>query len=194
MSSPAKRRKRNVPESSPRKSRSIASFFQGQATKQAARAEHHQHNTDENDTEQTVSDEALARKLQEQWNQEESASGPSTQATSDDPTTRDVTEATDPEPAPATKESKKNTLSLQPSTGTEDTVSLSVPLDQSPLTFDATKYAEELQSHWAAEGGDASYALLTRAFVLVNATTSRIRIVDTLVNFLRVLIDRKSVV
>lgn len=189
MSSPAKRRKRNVPESSPRKSRSIASFFQGQATKQAARAEHHQHNTDENDTEQTVSDEALARKLQEQWNQEESASGPSTQATSDDPTTRDVTEATDPEPAPATKESKKNTLSLQPSTGTEDTVSLSVPLDQSPLTFDATKYAEELQSHWAAEGGDASYALLTRAFVLVNATTSRIRIVDTLVNFLRVLIE-----
>jgi DNA ligase-1 len=83
----------------------------------------------------------------------------------------------------------KNTLSLQSSTGGEDTVALAVPFDQSPQTFDAAKYATELRARWASEGGDASYALLTRAFVLANATTSRIKIVDTLVNFIRVLIE-----
>ena len=38
------------------------------------------------------------------------------------------------------------------------------------------------------EGG-ATYALLTRCFVLVSGTTSRIKIVDTLVNCLRLLIE-----
>ncbi len=64
-----------------------------------------------------------------------------------------------------------------------------MPFDESPLTFNLAKYVTELQGHWAAEGGDASYAILTRCFVLVNSTQSRIKIVDTLVNLLRVIIE-----
>lgn len=184
MSSPAKKRKRNAPESSTQPSRSIASFFQGQATKQAEKQTEHKPDNAIEDTEQNLSDEALARKLQEEWNQEENH--PTEEPTTATTTTTTASSIPTPDPEPP---AKKNTLSLQSSAGTEDTISLSVPLDQSPLTFDSAKYAEELQSHWAAEGGDASYALLTRAFVLANATTSRIRIIDTLVNLLRVLIE-----
>ncbi|KAJ6115895.1 hypothetical protein N7523_006312 [Penicillium sp. IBT 18751x] len=189
MSSPAKKRKRNGDSS--KNTRSIESFFKGQATR--PNPEHEPEVSD-----QTLSDEALARKLQAEWDQEEDAQSSLTNgdqaasavlAASKTSTTpvalRTPTEAT-PE---ASMVAKKNTLSLQSSTGTEDTVALAVPFDQNPQTFDATKYAHDLRSRWASEGGDASYALLTRAFVLANATTSRIKIVDTLVNFLRVLIE-----
>ncbi|CAI7635791.1 unnamed protein product [Penicillium glandicola] len=163
MSSPAKKRKRNGDSSPPKRIPDV--------------------------TEQTLSDEALARKLQAEWNEQESSSTP----------TEDTQAELQINPIPSTLDSPvsppivpaipKSTLSLQSSAGTEDTISLAIPLDQSPQTFDASQYAAELRSHWATEGGDASYALLTRAFVLANATTSRIRIVDTLVNFIRVLIE-----
>ncbi|KAK4862121.1 hypothetical protein LT330_003259 [Penicillium expansum] len=181
MPSPAKKRK-GTGDSSPPK-RSIKSFFKEQITEQ--------NNLKVPDiTEQTLSDEALARKLQAEWNEQENASTP----------TEDTQAEPQINPAPSTLGSlvsppvapvipKKSTLSLQSSAGTEDTISLAIPLDQSPQTFDASQYAAELRSHWASEGGDASYALLTRAFVLANATTSRIKIVDTLVNFLRILIE-----
>ena len=189
MSSPAKRRKKNDPDSS-QQTRSIESFFKGQATKQAEKAEKAERTLGDipKETDQTVSDEALARKLQAEWDQEDNNEPSAPEVSSDAP------RSTPPIPngdviEPAAKVRKKNTLSLQSSSGTEDTISLSIPFDQSPLTFDSAKYAEELQAHWAAEGGDASYALLTRAFVLANSTTSRIKIVDTLVNFLRVLIE-----
>ncbi|PKY08091.1 ATP-dependent DNA ligase [Aspergillus campestris IBT 28561] len=184
MPSPAKKRKRDDLDSSPQKSRSIASFFKGQASKEAEKIKTSTNSDVSNQTEETLSDEALARKLQAEWNQQ------------------DVTEETPPSPseAPETPERghspqrppsipSKNMISLQSSSGTEDTVSLSIPFDQSPLTFDSRQYADELQKHWATSGGDASYALLTRAFVLANATNSRIKIVDTLVNFLRVLME-----
>ena len=83
----------------------------------------------------------------------------------------------------------KATLSLQSSTAQEDTLSYTMPFDESPLTFLPSRYLPELKKHWAAEGGDASYALLTRCFILVNSTQSRIKIVDTLVNFLRTIIE-----
>ncbi|KAL2072196.1 hypothetical protein VTL71DRAFT_11539 [Oculimacula yallundae] len=83
----------------------------------------------------------------------------------------------------------KNTLSLQSAGSAEDNICSNIPLDESPLTFNPAKYVEELQGHWQAEGGDASYALLTRCFFLVNSTQSRIKIVDTLVNLLRVVIE-----
>ncbi|KAG4437007.1 hypothetical protein IFR05_007511 [Cadophora sp. M221] len=83
----------------------------------------------------------------------------------------------------------KNTLSLQSAGSAEDDICSNIPFDESPLTFDPAKYVEALQGHWQAEGGDASYALLTRCFVLVNSTQSRIKIVDTLVNLLRVIIE-----
>ncbi|KAH7369831.1 DNA ligase-like protein I [Rhexocercosporidium sp. MPI-PUGE-AT-0058] len=83
----------------------------------------------------------------------------------------------------------KNTLSLQSAGSAEDDICSNIPFDESPLTFDPAKYVEALQGHWKSEGGDASYALLTRCFVLVNSTQSRIKIVDTLVNLLRVIIE-----
>lgn len=186
MPSPAKKRKRDGVDSSPQQIRSIESFFKGKATTQAKKTE------EPEVTEQTLSDEALARKLQAEWDQQDHAHSTSTQPTvselSTDPATSALSVAADPTAAaPVTP--KKNTLSLQSSADTEDTVALAIPFDQSPQTFDASKYAAELRSHWAGEGGDASYAVLTRAFVLVNATTSRIKIVDTLVNFIRVLIE-----
>ncbi|KAK9848181.1 hypothetical protein MYU51_016965 [Penicillium brevicompactum] len=181
MSSPAKKRKINGANSSPPPARSIKSFFQGQATNQSC--------TKEPDvTEQTLSDEALARKLQAEWNEQETTSA----AAQDTPTDQDTNSPpsipiqSDAPPAPVTS---KNTLSLQSASGTDDTISLVIPLDQSPQVFDASHWAAELKSHWVTQGGDASYALLTRAFVLANATTSRIKIVDTLVNFLRILIE-----
>jgi DNA ligase-1 len=184
MSSPAKKRKRNGLNASPQLTRGIKSFFREQTTEQSD-------TTEPDVTEQTLSDEALARKLQAEWNEQETVTAPPEAAQIEDPKIN---------PAPTTSDSpiahpvapvtpKKSTLSLQSSAGTEDTISLAIPLDQNPQSFDASKYAAELRSHWANDGGDASYALLTRAFVLANATSSRIKIVDTLVNFLRVLIE-----
>jgi DNA ligase-1 len=83
----------------------------------------------------------------------------------------------------------KNTLSLQSTVSAEDTISSTIPFDESPLIFDPQRFVPQLQRHWAIEGNDASYAILTRCFVLVNSTQSRIKIVDTLVNFLRTIIE-----
>jgi DNA ligase-1 len=191
MSSPAKKRKRNGANSSPQPMRSIKSFFKGQTE---------QPNPTEPDvTEQTLSDEALARRLQAEWNAQENAQDNTPETASENISSLNENTQADLQinAAPSTSipsslppvTPKKNTLSLQSSANTEDITSLAIPFDQSPQAFDASQYAAELQSHWASQGGDASYALLTRAFVLANATTSRIKIVDTLVNFLRVLIE-----
>ena len=83
----------------------------------------------------------------------------------------------------------KGTLSLQSVASSVDSVSESIPFDQSPLTFDPGDYVPALKAHWEKDDGNASYALLTRCFVLINGTASRIKIVDTLVNCLRVLIE-----
>ncbi len=91
--------------------------------------------------------------------------------------------------ATPSKEQAKNTLSLQSVTTAEDLVSESLPLDESPLAFEPARYIPQLQDRWSAEDGNASYALLIRCFVLVNGTQSRIKIVDTLVNCLRILIE-----
>lgn len=189
MSSPAKKRKRNGTDTSQQKTRSIESFFKGPRTQPPKHLEPQPEVTD-----QTLSDEALARKLQAEWNQEENPH----------PETTNGHEAVSTEPEPETSIStpthsplttinptvpKKNMISLQSSADTEDSVSLTIPLDQNPQLFDTANYAAKLRMHWACEDGHASYALLTRAFVLANATTSRIKIVDTLVNLLRLLIE-----
>jgi DNA ligase-1 len=188
MSSPAKKRKREAPESTPQRFRSIASFFQGQANNQAEKTQRTVDSATENAAEETLSDEAFARKLQAEFDKEDNAPTVEPEVPDDRPI-QEPYASTETDRGPPSKVPKTNTISLQSSVGTEDTISLSLPFDQSPLTFDSTKCAAELQVHWATEGGNASYALLTRAFVLANATTSRIRIVDTLVNFLRVLIE-----
>ena len=82
-----------------------------------------------------------------------------------------------------------DTLALQSVSSSEDVVSSSIPFDENPLTFDLAKYLPDLKIQWVREGGDASYGLLKRCFILVNSTQSRIKIVDTLVNFLRTIIE-----
>jgi DNA ligase-1 len=84
---------------------------------------------------------------------------------------------------------QKNTLSLQSATAEEDTTSYNIPFDESPMTFDPQKYIPALQKQWAPENGRTTYALLTQGFILINSTQSRIKIVDTLVNLLRTIIE-----
>jgi DNA ligase-1 len=164
-----------------------------------------------------LTDEQLARKLQAQWDQEESAtitlredlpfvdSGHPVHSTGlqSQALTTTLKERHERDTAVGLSEvqpdgkassqpfppKSKNTLSLQSTGFAEDAISSTIPLDVSPLTFEPSKYVAELQGHWAAEGGDASYALLTRCFVLVSSTRSRIKIVDTLVNLIRVIIE-----
>ncbi|KAH6686805.1 DNA ligase I [Plectosphaerella plurivora] len=154
----------------------------------------------------TMTDEQLARKLQAEWDKEirDQSAGPTGDATPVDgsssqptpsPPKEDIPRESDlalrPETlqVPLSAGPGKKTLSLSSASATEDSISESVPFDQSPLTFDPSEHAAKLKDHWASEGGDASYALLTRCFVLVNGTTSRIKIVDTLVNCIRTLIE-----
>ncbi|KAI1087172.1 ATP-dependent DNA ligase [Rostrohypoxylon terebratum] len=149
-----------------------------------------------------MTDEELARKLQAEWNNETETAGRA--SGSPLPSTLSTTIATPPvaETSQKLRESLvsisevtksdnkgKNTLSLQSVSASVDNISETIPFDESPLTFDPTEYVPKLREHWSNEGGDASYALLTRCFVLVNGTSSRIKIVDTLVNCLRILIE-----
>ncbi|RPB25475.1 ATP-dependent DNA ligase [Terfezia boudieri ATCC MYA-4762] len=60
-----------------------------------------------------------------------------------------------------------------------------IPLDQDPLKFTPELYTPLIHSFPHSR---ATYALLTRCFVLINSTRSRIKIVDTLTNLLRLLI------
>jgi DNA ligase 1 len=202
MPSPAKKRKLDTtPKAGALPSRGLEYFFSKQkqnvtSKDRTASAASSQLESAKSD----MTDEELARKLQAEWDQE---------MASDPPTDRDaIPQASkiglevsqdlagfDAAPensgplADAIPIPQENTLSLQSFTTLEDSVSTTIPLDESPLTFDPSSYTQRIQQGWPTEGGGASYALLTRCFVLVNGTTSRIKIVDTLVNFIRVLIE-----
>ncbi|KUJ14647.1 DNA ligase-like protein I [Mollisia scopiformis] len=217
MGTPAKKRKLNSDsKASPATSRSLDYFFGKQKQdppKAVSNAEQAiDHNCDISD----LTDEQLARKLQAEWDQEDDATKEMQENTKADATEIHAELADLPERSKHTPASEgadgeaqepyeqpndtkatpfvfgakgKNTLSLQSAGTAEDTICSNITFDESPLTFDPSKYIKDLQGHWAAEGGDASYALLTRCFVLVNSTQSRIKIVDTLVNLLRVIIE-----
>ena len=166
-----------------------------------------------------LTDEQLARKLQKEWDDEEGAEGKdigkdikdlkdghapeqgedrsSNIQTNDKANWEDVTRLDHVKPAIETTvksetnpaNGKNNTLSLQSAVSQDDTITSNVPFDENPLTFDPQRYTSELKGQWAKAGGSASYGLLTRCFVLVNSTQSRIKIVDTLVNFIRTIIE-----
>ena len=61
-----------------------------------------------------------------------------------------------------------------------------IPLDKGPLDF-SVKEDAAIAGLWSKQGG-APYSFLSQTFVLVNSTRSRLKIVDYLVNSLRVLI------
>ncbi|KAE8858037.1 hypothetical protein PTNB73_09285 [Pyrenophora teres f. teres] len=210
MNSPSKRRKKN--DGSGKPVRSLDYFFAKQTAK--ATPKDAPTNTGASAEEDTtgLTDEQLARKLQEQFDKEDQQRGQDAEPASSnelytDPgkSMTDVTAKNDvdnvepsnvplpnrtiqeaPESAPP---KQKNTLSLQSTASEEDTITANIPFDQSPLEFDPQDYIPDLQKHWVADGGHATYALLTRCFILVNSTTSRIKIVDTLVNLLRTIIE-----
>ena len=241
MSTPSKRRKLNdSAKASPASaSRNLDFFFGKQTGKQntsAILASASESPSEHANNDSDLTDEQLARKLQEEWDQEDRGHdervkppatagkeaingerqveiGGDSQADiyADILTTNVIGMPGASSKAGATPESEKQTeahsaihavtrlqpnskktLSLQSAGSAEDTITSSIPFDESPLIFEPSKYVADLQSHWSAEGGSASYALLTRCFVLVNSTQSRIKIVDTLVNLLRVIIEGDS--
>lgn len=208
MASPAKKRKLNNDSKQPAKG--LEYFF---AKQKENAPEPIPEKPDEpqvatpNEQEQT--DEELARKLQAEWDEEaaqaERSNGDQARPEPETADSVDTVEKPKPEatgierpeaprtpkraPPSAFQQMGKNTLSLQSMADAEESVSATIPLDESPLTFEPAKYIPDLQKAWAAEGGNASYALLTRCFVLVGGTTKRIKTVDTLVNCVRLLIE-----
>ncbi|UKZ76159.1 hypothetical protein TrVFT333_003855 [Trichoderma virens FT-333] len=207
MSSPAKKRKLNSGKKQPAaQSKGLEYFFSRQKQSDALNSSAGEDGAPRSSS-AILSDEELARKLQAEWNQE-AANEAHTPSDGQNATPKDKdigsiaetvednsmpTSASQPDQLPLAttpkKQDAKKTLSLQSTGMADDTVTTSIPLDESPLTFEPSKYVKELQEYWGLENGDASYALLTRCFVLVSATTSRIKIVDTLVNCLRILIE-----
>lgn len=214
MPSPNKKRKLNSDQSSSGlPSRGLEYFFAKQrenvslAPKAAPEAISgvEPSGTNSVDQQPELTDEELARKLQAEWDaevQNERANSTPCPEPAKEPTPPNLTQnqGVHPNEAQSSVERsttpgvlpqapKKNTLSLSSVANAEDTASSTIPLDQSPLTFDPSEFVPRLKEQWAAEGGHASYAFLTRCFILVNATQSRIKIVDTLVNCIRVLIE-----
>ncbi|TRX95723.1 hypothetical protein FHL15_003277 [Xylaria flabelliformis] len=215
MPSPTKKRKLNSDSKSSLPSRGLEYFFAKQRNQNGDISPLQNENVSMKDAthsaqDQEMTDEELARKLQAEWDREEAG------AIAQQPTASDINKPADPsivsqklqavegelDPVGAPSESSKpnpaetsrngkgkGTLSLQSIAASIDTISESIPFDESPLTFDPDQYVPQLREHWAKDGGNASYALLTRCFVLVNGTSSRIKIVDTLVNCLRILIE-----
>ncbi|RKF74433.1 DNA ligase 3 [Golovinomyces cichoracearum] len=173
----------------------------------------HSNFTDQLKHETEKNDEELARQLQAEWNREDTTIGAVSSAenskqetvnlSSDIPDNSTQTLKESHRPVESFKDEnvktneysgvrsqetlKNSTLALQASGLSNDTIASSIPFDQNPLLFNPSDYWKELQCNFAQE--DASYALLTRCFTLINSTTSRIKIVDTLVNLLRLLIE-----
>lgn len=197
MSSPAKRRKldaANKNKKSTGQSRGLEYFFSKQKEGPSSAAAQDAPTSPK--TEQT--DEELARKLQAEYDMEvvrpessgngtpHDAEGSPVQELENAPRTLVFPDVERTKPPPKKVDM---TLRLQSSGSAEDSISSAVPLDESPLTFEPAKYTPQLQESWESQGGDATYALLARCFTLVNGTQSRIKIVDTLVNCLRLLIE-----
>lgn len=204
MASPAKKRKLN--SDSKQASKGLEYFFAKQKQNAPEPIPEKPDEPAETPKEQEQTDEELARKLQAEWDEEAAQAGRSNgdQERPEPETVQSIEHARPQTPgvetpeAPGTpksappsafKQMGKNTLSLQSMADAEESVSATIPLDESPLTFEPAKYIPDLQKAWAAEGGNASYALLTRCFVLVGGTTKRIKTVDTLVNCVRLLVE-----
>lgn len=217
MPSPTKKRKLNSESKSSLPSRGLEYFFAKQRDQNGSHSAPTDENepAEDKDTisshsgeDHGMTDEELARKLQAEWDQEEAAARETTtlnsrklassSASSSGPQIVQNGSGADGIPSEPSKQDTvrspakgkgKGILSLQSVSGSMDTVSETIPFDESPLTFDPNKYVPQLREHWAKDGGNASYALITRCFVLVSGTSSRIKIVDTLVNCLRILIE-----
>ena len=183
MPSPAKKRKINssgqtVP------SRGLEFFF----NKQKELASRRELSAELVPDRQVEDDEKLARRIQAEWDAQVRPQDPNALALSPSPNPTESKQSAPISPKP--KPALTCTLSLQSVTSAQDALAASLPLDGSPLSFNPSDHIPGLKSAWETDtGGCASYALLTRCFVLVNATTGRKKMVDTLVNCLRLVIE-----
>ncbi|KAF2214232.1 hypothetical protein CERZMDRAFT_37284 [Cercospora zeae-maydis SCOH1-5] len=179
MSSPNKRRKTNNHQSPAQPVRRSLDFFFGkQREKEKEIKEEPEHDAlpydshgDVQAEEAELTDEQLARKLQDEWDEEERRRQQQQQQhdAQDRPAAKGTQGATKAEVNDEEKPESMNnafaamdkmhTLRLQSATAEEDTISHDIPFDESPLAFDPQN------------------------------TTSRIKTVDTLVNMLRTLIE-----
>lgn len=204
MASPAKKRKLNGDTKQTPKG--LEYFFAKQKQTTIASVPPKEDGPSETPLSTKLTDEQLARKLQAEWDKEVQDRGAdgAQDAVQTSAQSAPCTPVQSPQPADEVSETPKTpkaegpimfgskgkgTLSLQSMADAEETVSTSIPLDESPWTFNPSKYIPDLQRAWAVEGGNASYALLTRCFVIVGGTTKRIKTVDSLVNCVRVLIE-----
>jgi len=188
---PSKRRKLNNGDQqvSPSKGRSLDFFFgkQQAAKKDAPRSSPKIANnnelyrsdckSEEKEEGSSDADEAYARRLQAQFDEESRAQAGETTASVqsiDDGALKpeiihvpeDKTESQLESPiasaAPSTAiEPRKQTLSLQSAAASKDVISDTVPFDENPLTFDPGKYLPDLRKQWVADGGDVTFSLLT---------------------------------
>lgn len=202
---PSKRRKKT--ETTPHNGKTLDFFFKRKANEAPQSPSRKSDSTAELPNPQALGDEEIARQLAKQWAEEDQAVGNVSEAKHREKRPRSSSEESlkvqDPadKPSASTKpptklesESKETVADLQnPSDGTvsveaeDETRKMidTIPFDSDPLKFNPDDY-HHLQETWP--NGKATYALLVRAFVLANSTRSRIKIVDTLVNFLRTLI------
>ncbi|KAM3513630.1 hypothetical protein MY11210_002736 [Beauveria gryllotalpidicola] len=201
MPSPAKKRKlNNAVKSEKSQSKGLEYFFTKQKqTRNGSYAALGSSQIETNDA--PLTDEELARKLQAEWDKEsartdnqepsvvETATNESNVQDREIEVSKEQQTNASKQPSPVAVFGGKKTLALQSAGMDEDSITISIPLDETPLTFEPSKYVNQLKEHWSRDGGNASYALLTRCFVLVSGTASRIKIVDTLVNCLRILIE-----
>ena len=205
MTTPTKRRKKNDYQPLPRPVKSLDYFFNRQKQLQELKEEKgpvrsasgQSGPTEASTATLQLTDEELARHLEEEWNrgdggdsQDYVPKGAAERGGSEkgeEVSCQDLI-STKPQFQSVTT-SEKSTLALQSNTSSEDTLTMTIPFDEHLLSFDPSKYFPELSRQWQSLGGQASYGILTRAFVLVNGTQSRIKTVDTLVNFLRLLIE-----
>lgn len=89
---------------------------------------------------------------------------------------------------PSSEHVSPSKLTLDNPTSTSTTLEeiYSIPLDKDPLIFSPATDAS-IASTWLSSSG-TPYAFLTHSFILINSTRSRLKIVDYLVNTLRVII------
>ncbi|KAK8034265.1 DNA ligase I [Apiospora rasikravindrae] len=177
MPSPAKKRKLNSDgkQQPPLPSRGLEYFFSKQKQTVAAQqpAIDQPEAVEDTRPDHELSDLELAQKLQAQFDQEDAQ-----RARDDESSLNQETAPPQPEPSQA------------PGAVEDSTAELGQHREMTPATASnqGKKGTLSLQP-LGVRGGDASYALLTRCFILINGTTSRIKIVDTLVNCLRVIIE-----
>ena len=204
MSTPSKKRRKNDFKPSPQPVKSIDFFFNKQRQAQELKRQEppiefatSQEVTKDHSSKPELTDEELAWQLQEQWSREDEERLPKSGGGDSDAQERELTsfESSQAPSGPTSvqahqaEEPKEKTLALQSSTSTEDVLTITIPLDEHPLSFEPSRYLPDLKSQWQSLEAQASYGILIRAFVLINSTQSRIKIVDTLVNFLRLLIE-----